>query len=101
MAERTARSGARRHRQLHDDHRHPRCGGDPRLAPAEGRHTMTDQALLEALNDDYVRSVQTSDVRRFDEMLAPDFLCSLPDGSLLDRSQFLAFTAKPVTVSGL
>jgi hypothetical protein len=47
---------------------------------------MNDLAILQALNDDYIRSVQASDVKRFDEILAADFLCSLPDGSLLDRA---------------
>jgi ketosteroid isomerase-like protein len=56
--------------------------------------------LLE-LNRDYIRSVQTSDIRRFDEILADDFLCSNPDGSLIDRAAFLAQTARPVSISGL
>jgi ketosteroid isomerase-like protein len=42
-----------------------------------------------------------ADVRRFDEILADDFLCSNPDGSLVDKKQFLAQTARPVTISGL
>jgi ketosteroid isomerase-like protein len=58
------------------------------------------ESLLE-LNHDYIRSVQTSDVRRFDEMLADDFLCSNPDGSLVDRAGFLKQTALPVKISGL
>jgi ketosteroid isomerase-like protein len=57
-------------------------------------------ALL-ALNDDYIRSVQGGDVRRFDEILADDFLCSNPDGSLVDKAGFLAQTARPVTIRGL
>lgn len=61
----------------------------------------TDHALLTSLNEDYIRSVQMSDVKRFDEILATDFLCSLPNGALLDRAQFLEFTARPVTISGL
>jgi ketosteroid isomerase-like protein len=61
----------------------------------------TDHDILAALNDDYIRSVQHSDVKRFGEMLAQDFRCSNPDGSLLDRAGFLAQTARPVTISGL
>jgi ketosteroid isomerase-like protein len=57
-------------------------------------------ALLE-LNRDYIRSVQTSDVRRFDEILADDFRCSNPDGSLVDRRRFLEQTARPVSISNL
>ena len=45
--------------------------------------TQTDLEALQALNRDYIRSVQTSDVRRFEEILADDFLCSNPDGSLV------------------
>lgn len=61
----------------------------------------SDLDALLALNDDYIRSVQNGDVRRFDEILADDFLCSNPDGSLVDRAQFLAQTARPVTIRGL
>ena len=62
---------------------------------------QTDTETLQQLNRDYIRSVQTSDVRRFDEILAEDFLCSNPDGSLVDRAAFLAQTARPVTISNL
>ena len=54
---------------------------------------------LIALNRDYIHSVQHGDVDRFDEILAEDFLCSNPDGSLVDRSGFLAQTARPVTIA--
>jgi len=57
--------------------------------------------VLTSLNRDYIRSVQNGDVRRFDEILAADFRCSNPDGSLVDRSGFLAQTARPVTISSL
>ena len=63
--------------------------------------TTTDLDTLQQLNTDYIRSVQTSDVRRFDEILADDFLCSNPDGSLIDRAAFLVQTARPVTISNL
>jgi hypothetical protein len=56
---------------------------------------------LTALNSDYIHSVQNSDLQRFDEILAEDFQCSNPDGSLVDKNQFLAQTALPVTISGL
>ena len=61
----------------------------------------SDLETLQDLNRDYIRSVQTSDVRRFDEILADDFLCSNPDGSLIDRAAFLVQTARPVTISDL
>ena len=63
--------------------------------------TRSDLEVLTKLNDDYIQSVQKSDVKRFSEILADDFLCSQPDGSLIDRAQFLAQTARPVTISSL
>src|SRR6266404_5994413 len=63
--------------------------------------TRSDLDALTALNRDYIHSVQHSDVQRFDEILADDFLCSNPDGSLVDKSQFLTQTARPVTITGL
>jgi ketosteroid isomerase-like protein len=61
----------------------------------------SDQETLLALNADYIRSVQTSDVRRFDQILAEDFVCTNPDGSFVDRENFLKQTARPVAVSEL
>jgi ketosteroid isomerase-like protein len=66
-----------------------------------GTPTRSDLDALTALNRDYIHSVQHGDVQRFDEILAEDFLCSNPDGSLVDKNQFLAQTARPVTISGL
>jgi ketosteroid isomerase-like protein len=63
--------------------------------------TASDLDQLLDLNRDYIRSVQHSDIRRFDEILADDFLCSNPDGSLVDRKGFLTQTARPVTISNL
>jgi ketosteroid isomerase-like protein len=53
------------------------------------------------LNRDYIRSVQNSDVSRFQEILADDFFCSQPDGSLLDREAFLKHKATPAKISNL
>ena len=60
-----------------------------------------DLKTLEQLNRDYINSVQRCDVRRFEQILAEDFLASNPDGSLVDKKAFLAQTAKPVTITGL
>jgi ketosteroid isomerase-like protein len=68
----------------------------------EGSAFMTsDHDTLLALNADYIHSVQHGDVRRFSEILADDFLCSLPDGTLVDRARFLERTAQPVTIANL
>lgn len=61
----------------------------------------SDLEVLKALNEDYIHSVQHSDVKRFGEILSDDFLCSNPYGSLIDRAQFLRQTAVPVTISNL
>ena len=61
----------------------------------------TDLTELTKLNHDYVASVQNSDVKRFDEILAEDFYCSNPDRSLVDRAAFLKQTAVPVTIRNL
>jgi hypothetical protein len=61
----------------------------------------TDLDQLTILNRDYVASVQNGDVRRFDEILAPEFYCSNPDKSLVDRAGFLKQTAVPVTIRNL
>jgi ketosteroid isomerase-like protein len=56
---------------------------------------------LTKLNRDYVASVQNGDVKRFDEILAPEFYCTNPDKSLVDRAGFLKQTAEPVTIKNL
>ena len=71
------------------------------MTAAALRATQSDYEILEQLNRDYIDAVQHSDVRRFDEILASDFLCSNSDGSLVDRTAFLKQTALPVTISNL
>jgi len=56
---------------------------------------------LTTLNRDYVASVQNSDVKRFNEILAQDFYCTNPDKSLVDRAAFLRQTALPVRIRNL
>ncbi|MGE9008917.1 nuclear transport factor 2 family protein [Leptospira interrogans] len=60
-----------------------------------------DIEQLTALNRDYIDSVQNSDVKRFDQILAQDFYCSNPDKTLIDRAAFLKQTAVPVTIRNL
>jgi ketosteroid isomerase-like protein len=48
-----------------------------------------------------VTARQSSDVQPFKEILADDFFCSVPDGSLIDRERFLEQTARPVQISNL
>jgi ketosteroid isomerase-like protein len=56
---------------------------------------------LTMLDHDYVASVQNSDVKRFDEILAQDFYCTNPDKSFVDRAGFLRQTAEPVKIKNL
>ena len=67
-----------------------------------GERTMaSDHDILVGLNRDYINSVQNNDVQRFDEILAPEFYCSNPDRSLVDRAGFLKQTVAPITISDL
>jgi ketosteroid isomerase-like protein len=74
-----------------------RAGGTMRNQPA----AAADLDVLTRLNADYITSVQGGDVKRFNEILADDFLCSMADGSLIDRKRFLEITAQPVTIRDL
>jgi len=60
-----------------------------------------DLETLTRLNADYIGAVRASDVKRFEQLLARDFLCTTSDGSLLDRTQFLEATARPFTLRNL
>jgi ketosteroid isomerase-like protein len=60
-----------------------------------------DMEELTMLNRDYVASVQDCDVKRFDEILAPEFYCSNPDKTLVDRAGFLKQTAQPIAIRNL
>jgi ketosteroid isomerase-like protein len=75
--------------------------GGLRKTGGKAMSNADDLQILTKLNDDYIASVQHSDVKRFDQILSEDFLCSMADGTLLDRRAFLAQTAKPVTIKNL
>jgi ketosteroid isomerase-like protein len=66
-----------------------------------GTASTSDLATLLELNRDYIRAVLGSDVQRFKEILADDFLCSMPDGSLVDRERFLEQAAQPAKITNL
>lgn len=54
-----------------------------------------------SLHRDYVASEQKSDIKRFDEILMPDFYCTNPDKSPVNRAVFLKQTAVPVPIGTL
>lgn len=58
-----------------------------------------DREKLEKLNREYVRSVQDKDVAWFGANLSADFMNTASDGSLADRTAFLAQIAKGTGVS--
>ncbi len=68
---------------------------DPSLPGTSSRPPAQDLDTLRRLNGDYIQAVAQSDVNRFGELLASDFLCSRPDGTLADRNEFLKHTAEP------
>ena len=65
------------------------------------QHAPSDLNTILLLNRDYIECVRKSDVRRFRQILAEDFLCTLADGTLVDREEFLAHSAKPFTLGHL
>jgi ketosteroid isomerase-like protein len=60
-----------------------------------------DLSVLVSLNQDYIDAVRTSNVQRFREILAEDFLCTMADGTLVDRTAFLEHAGRPTTAQGL
>ena len=60
-----------------------------------GSTAVEDREQLISLNTAYIDCVKSRDVRRFDGILADDFLCSQPDGALVDKRTFLDQVARP------
>jgi hypothetical protein len=58
------------------------------------KQSTEDLAILEQLNNDYVRSDQLSDAKRFSEFLAEDFIVQTP-GVTRNRAEFLDYIAQP------
>lgn len=63
--------------------------------------TRSDIATLQDLNHEYIAAVVASDVEWFRRRLAGDFRCSLPDGSIIAREDFLRRAAGPIDISCL
>ena len=49
----------------------------------------TEHETLTELNNVYIDSIVRADADQFTRILADDFLCSNPDGSIVDRPEFL------------
>ena len=65
-----------------------------------GRHIHA-KGHRDTHHHDFVKSVQGADVKRFDEILAKDFLFTNPDGSLYNRAEFLDLIGKGARISEL
>lgn len=64
-----------------------------------GHAIITDDIeTLKQLNHDYVQSFLKSDAKRYDELIAENFMCIEPNGQLVDRAAFLEAATHPVTV---
>jgi uncharacterized protein DUF4440 len=63
--------------------------------------SAVETSALSDLNEAYIRSVLHGDVATFDRILAADFVCTNPDGTVLDRAGFLRQTAAPPTLDDL
>jgi ketosteroid isomerase-like protein len=61
----------------------------------DATHTQSDLEILTQLNADFVASAQNGDVHRLEQILADDFMTSLPDFLLHDKKQFLEIVAAP------
>jgi len=69
----------------------------PANTPANDAHLQT----LSKLNEEYIKSVATSDVQWFGRTLTEDFLNSNPDRSLANRADFLAQIGRLAAVLNL
>src|SRR3982751_2532818 len=63
--------------------------------------TEDDVQALTRLNATYIDCVVTADADRFAAILASDFLCSNPDGTLVDRDEFLGRTRSAVPLRSM
>jgi len=63
--------------------------------------TGDDLEALSRLNATYIDCVVTADADRFAAILADDFVCSNPDGTLVDRDEFLRRTRAAVPLQSM
>src|SRR5437764_11438541 len=60
-----------------------------------------DVQALTRLNAAYIECVVNADADRFETILAPDFVCSNPDGTLIDRDEFLRRTRSAASLGAM
>lgn len=79
-------------------------GDEGTVHRSRGTMQSTAAADLEAVtlgNARYIEAARTASGDIFEEILASDFLCTMPDGTLLDRAAFIARTRGSSPVPGL
>jgi hypothetical protein len=57
--------------------------------------TKADLKILTDLNANYLRSDQNGDVKWYSEILADDFMATLPDLQFRNKKEFLEMMAQP------
>ena len=62
---------------------------------------VNQREALQQINDEYIRSVATSDVAWFERHLAEDFTNGNADGTFADRAAFLRQMGRPSPVPDL
>ena len=65
----------------------------PELPTADDR--TDDRRIIDDLNRHYLQAAEHNDVPWYAEHLADDFVCSLVDGSISDRTAFLERIGRP------
>jgi ketosteroid isomerase-like protein len=58
-----------------------------------------DVAAIRAMNDQYIRAWRTHDMKWFEENLVEGYSCVAPDGSVLDKKQFIGYPDQSVLVA--
>jgi ketosteroid isomerase-like protein len=80
----------------------PLEGREVTMQTAASSPTMAaDLETLARLNEAYIEAVRQADAVGFESLLAADFLCTMADGSFLDRAQFLDGVAKAAKLPSL
>jgi ketosteroid isomerase-like protein len=67
--------------------------GDKSMTSENGNH-VSDQTILERMNQEYVAAFMNSNVEWYQEHLAEDFICIESNGVIVHKQKFLANNAK-------
>lgn len=58
-----------------------------------------DASAIRAMNDNYIRAWRQHDMKWFEENLVEGYTCVAPDGSVLDKKQFIGYPDQSVLVA--